>query len=52
MNKEFFEAVALLESEKGIPSEYMFEKLFTNRKNCATIKVQRRSENHSDRDKA
>lgn len=27
MNKEFFEAVQLLESEKGIPAEYMFEKI-------------------------
>ena len=27
MNKEFFEAVQLLESEKGIPADYMFEKI-------------------------
>lgn len=27
MNKEFFEAVQLLEKEKGIPAEYMFEKI-------------------------
>ena len=27
MNKEFFEAIKLLESEKGIPAEYMFEKI-------------------------
>ena len=29
MNKEFFEALALLEKEKGIPMEYMVEKLQT-----------------------
>ena len=27
MNKEFFEAVAMLESEKGISSQYIFEKI-------------------------
>lgn len=27
MNKEFFEAVALLEKEKGIPAEYLYEKI-------------------------
>ena len=27
MNKEFFEAVALLESEKGISSEYIYDKI-------------------------
>lgn len=27
MSKEFFEAVRLLESEKGIPSEYLYEKI-------------------------
>lgn len=27
MNKEFFEAVAMMEKEKGIPAEYLFEKI-------------------------
>ena len=27
MNAEFYEALALLEEEKGIPQEYMFEKI-------------------------
>lgn len=27
MNKEFFEAVKLLEAEKGIPAEYLYEKI-------------------------
>ena len=27
MNKEFFAALRLLEAEKGIPQEYMFEKI-------------------------
>ena len=27
MNKEFFEAVALMEKEKGIPAEYLYEKI-------------------------
>lgn len=29
MNKEFFEAVALMEKEKGIPAEYLYEKIST-----------------------
>lgn len=29
MNKEFFEAVSLLEKEKGIPAEYLYEKIST-----------------------
>ena len=27
MNKEFFEAVQMLEKEKGIPAEYLYEKI-------------------------
>ena len=27
MNKEFFEAVAIMEKEKGIPAEYLYEKI-------------------------
>lgn len=27
MNKEFFEAVALMEKEKGVPAEYLYEKI-------------------------
>ena len=27
MNKEFFEAIALLEKENGIPADYMYEKI-------------------------
>ena len=27
MNAEFYEALALLEEEKGIPKEYMFDKI-------------------------
>ena len=27
MNSEFFEALALLEKEKGIPAEYLLEKI-------------------------
>jgi N utilization substance protein A len=29
MNKEFFEAVKMLEAEKGIPAEYLYEKIST-----------------------
>ncbi len=29
MNKEFFEAVKMLEQEKGIPSDYLYEKIAT-----------------------
>ena len=27
MNKEFFEALAMLEKEKGIPMQYLIEKI-------------------------
>ena len=27
MSKEFFEAVKLLEAEKGIPADYLYEKI-------------------------
>ena len=27
MSKEFFEAVRMLESEKGIPAEYLYERI-------------------------
>ena len=29
MNKEFFEAVAMMEKEKGVPAEYLYEKIKT-----------------------
>lgn len=37
MNSEFFEAIALLEKEKGIPQEYMIEKI----KNAVSIAVRK-----------
>ena len=39
MNSEFFEALALLEREKGIPVAYMLEKI----KNAISIAVKRES---------
>ena len=44
MNTEFFEALALLEKEKGIPLEYLTEKI----KNAITIAVKRDSEGTED----
>ena len=37
MNKEFFEALELLEKEKGIPVEYLVEKI----KNAINVAVKR-----------
>jgi len=44
MNGEFFEALALLEKEKGIPMEYLLEKI----KNAIAIAVKRDSEGTLD----
>ncbi len=40
MNGEFFEALALLEKEKGIPMEYLLEKI----KNAIAIAIKRVAE--------
>ncbi len=37
MNKEFFEAVELMEKEKGIPAEYLYEKI----KNAVVVAVRK-----------
>ena len=30
MSKEFFDAVKAIEAEKGIPAEYLYEKIFSS----------------------
>jgi len=44
MNTEFFEALALLEQEKGIPRDYLLEKI----KNAILIAIRRDGEEGGD----
>ena len=43
MNKEFFEAVALMEKEKGIQADYLYDKISE-----AIVKAVRKDYNNKD----